>query len=102
MRLAVNHLLSAEDVQFDPLTAQVAAVSCGIYGGQLILDHDYQEDSEASVDGNFVMNDGSGLIELQCAAERETYSRSDFARLLELADKGAQELFAVQKEAMEA
>lgn len=101
LRLAVNKLLKAGDISSDPLTAQVAAVSCGIYAGQTILDLDYAEDSEAGVDGNFVMTGTGRLIEVQMSAEGSTFSHDQMNRLMELADKGIAELVAAQKAATE-
>ncbi|MBV1904385.1 MAG: ribonuclease PH [Marinosulfonomonas sp.] len=100
LRLAVNKLMKAGDVISDPLTDHVAAVSCGIYGGQPVLDLDYPEDSEAGVDGNFVMTGGGRLIEVQMSAEGSTYTREEMSTLLDLADKGVSELVAAQKAAV--
>jgi ribonuclease PH len=95
LRLAVNKLLKAGAIVTDPLVEPVAAVSCGIYAGQPVLDLDYPEDSEAGVDGNFVMA-GSKLIEVQMSAEGSTYSRAQMNTLLDLAEKGVAELVAAQ------
>jgi ribonuclease PH len=99
LRLAVNKLMKAGDVITDPLTDHVAAISCGIYAGQLVLDLDYPEDSEAGVDGNFVLTGGGQLIEVQMSAEGSTFSRDQMTDLLDLADKGIAELVAAQKAA---
>jgi len=96
LRLAVNKLMKAGDVITDPLTDHVAAVSCGIYAGQPVLDLDYPEDSEAGVDGNFVMTNGGRLIEVQMSAEASTFTREEMTKLLELADKGVAELVQAQ------
>ncbi len=100
LRLAVNKLMKAGDVITDPVTDHIAAVSCGIYAGQSVLDLDYPEDSEAGVDGNFV-NTGSGrLVEVQTSAEGATFSRDDMAQLLDLATKGVEALKSTQQEAV--
>ena len=96
LRLAVNKLMKAGDVISDPLMDPVSAVSCGIYAGQPVLDLDYPEDSEAGVDGNFVMAGSSKLIEVQMSAEGSTYSRDQMNLLMDLAEKGAAELSAAQ------
>lgn len=96
LRLAVNKLMKAGDVISDPLVDPVAAVSCGIYAGQPVLDLDYPEDSEAGVDGNFVMTGSGQLIEVQMSAEGSTFSRDQMNELLLLADKGVGELISVQ------
>lgn len=100
LRLAVNKLMKAGDVITDPLVDPVAAVSCGIYAGQPVLDLDYPEDSEAGVDGNFVMTGSGKLIEVQMSAEGSVFSREQMAALMDLADKGVAELVAAQKAAV--
>jgi len=99
LRLAVNKLMKAGDVLSDPLIDPVAAVSCGIYAGQPVLDLDYPEDSEAGVDGNFIMTGSGRLIEVQMSAEGSTYTRAQMNELLDLAEKGVGELVAAQKAA---
>lgn len=99
LRLAVNALLKAGDVVTDPLVDPVAAVSCGIYAGQPVLDLDYPEDSEAGVDGNFVMTGSGRLIEVQMSAEGATFTRDQMTTLLDLAEKGTQELVEAAKAA---
>ncbi|MGR3806088.1 ribonuclease PH [Marinibacterium profundimaris] len=100
LRLAVNKLMKAGDVISDPLVSPVAAVSCGIYAGQPVLDLDYPEDSEAGVDGNFVMLGDGRLIEVQMSAEGATFSRDQMDQLMSLADKGVKELAAAQQAAV--
>ena len=99
LRLAVNQLLKSGDVLTDPLIDPVAAVSCGIYAGQPVLDLDYPEDSSAGVDGNFIMTGSGQLIEVQMSAEGSTFSRAQMDQLMELADKGVGELVSAQKAA---
>lgn len=99
LRLAVNKLMKAGDIRSDPIIDHVAAVSCGIYAGQPVLDLDYAEDSEAGTDGNFVMTGSGKLIEVQASAEGATFSRAELDTLLALAEKGVAELAAAQKAA---
>ncbi|MEL6450946.1 MAG: ribonuclease PH [Pseudomonadota bacterium] len=96
LRLAVNKLMKAGDVISDPLVSPVAAVSCGIYAGQAVLDLDYPEDSEAGVDGNFILMGDGQLIEVQMSAEGSTFSRDQMNSLMDLAEKGVSELAAAQ------
>ncbi|TYB86424.1 ribonuclease PH [Oceaniovalibus sp. ACAM 378] len=100
LRLAVNKLMKAGDVVTDPIIDHVAAVSCGLYAGQPVLDLDYPEDSEAGVDGNFVLLGSGRLVEVQMSAEGATFSRDEMAELLDLADKGKAALVAAQKAAV--
>jgi ribonuclease PH len=101
LKLAVNKLMKAGDVVSDPLISPVAAVSCGIYAGQPVLDLDYPEDSEAGVDGNFIMLGDHRLIEVQMSAEGATYSRTQMNQLMDLAEKGVSELVAAQMAVLE-
>lgn len=99
LRLAVNKLIKAGEVVSDPLISPVAAVSCGIYAGQPVLDLDYPEDSEAGVDGNFIMLGNGQQIEVQMSAEGSTFSRDQLNQLLDLAEKGVGELVTAQQAA---
>lgn len=99
LKLAVNKLMKAGDITSDPLSDPVAAVSCGIYAGQPVLDLDYPEDSEAGVDGNFIMTGSGKLIEIQMSAEGSTYSRGQMDQLMDLAEKGVSELVELQNTA---
>jgi ribonuclease PH len=96
LRLAVDKLMKTGDVVSNPLISPVAAVSCGIYAGQPVLDLDYPEDSEAGVDGNFIMMGDGQLIEIQMSAEGSTFSRDQMNNLMNLAEKGVGELAAAQ------
>ncbi|MFC3613478.1 ribonuclease PH [Lutimaribacter marinistellae] len=99
LRLAVNKLMKTGDVVSDPLVDPVAAVSSGIYAGQPVLDLDYPEDSEAGVDGNFIMTGSGKLIEVQMSAEGSVFSRAQMGELMDLAEKGVAELVAAQQAA---
>jgi len=100
LRLAVNKLLAGRVIKSDPLTGHVAAVSCGIYGGQPVLDLDYAEDSAAGTDANFVMTGEMGLVEVQGSAEGATFTRAQFGTLMDLAERGVGELVAAQRAAI--
>ena len=100
LRLAVDRLMASGTLRSDPLLDHVAAVSCGIYAGQPVLDLDYPEDSAAGVDGNFVMTGGGRLVEVQMSAEGGTFSGEDMSALLALAAAGCRQLAAAQKSAL--
>ncbi|WP_297769485.1 ribonuclease PH [uncultured Roseovarius sp.] len=102
LKMAVQKLMKAGDVVSDPLIDPVAAVSCGIYAGQPVLDLDYPEDSEAGVDGNFIMTGSKRLIEVQMSAEGATFSRDQMNTLLDLAEQGVDQLVKKQLEATSA
>jgi ribonuclease PH len=94
---AVSWMQARDMLNASPLTDQVAAVSCGLYNGEAVLDLDYEEDSEADADANFVMTGAGGIVEIQCTAETSAFSEDDFAKLMELAKKGIAELTELQK-----
>ena len=98
LRLAVDRLLAARAITSDPLSHPVAAVSCGLYGGQRVLDLDYAEDSAAEVDGNFVMH-GTSLVEVQMSAEGAAFARTDLEAMLDLAAHGIASLTRAQSAA---
>ncbi len=100
LKLAVMKLMKAGDVVTDPITDHVAAVSCGVYAGQTVLDLDYPEDSEAAVDGNFVLTGSNRLIEVQMSGEGATFSRDQMAGLLDLAEAGVADLVTAQRTAI--
>ncbi len=80
-----------------PLRDHVAAVSCGLYAGEAILDLDYAEDSDAQADANFVMTGKGGIVEVQGTAEQEAFSQEQFDALMALAKRGIAELVQLQK-----
>jgi ribonuclease PH len=86
LRLATQKLLAAGALERDPLTGSVAAISCGVVGGELLCDLDYAEDSNAEVDANVVMTGDGGLVEVQATAERTPVSRASLDDLLALAE----------------
>lgn len=100
LRLAAQKLVDAGDLKENPITDHIAAVSCGIYEGQAVLDLDYPEDSEAGTDANFVMTGSGGLVELQGSAEGAPFSEAQFAEMMGLAKKGVAELIEAQKAAI--
>lgn len=100
LRLAVNKLLKTGAITSDPIMDHVAAVSCGIYAGQSVLDLDYAEDSAAGTDGNFILTGAGRLIEVQMSAEGATFSRGQMGELLDLAEAGIANLVAAQKAAL--
>lgn len=96
LKLATQTLIKAGDITADPILDNVAAVSCGIYAGQPVLDLDYVEDSDAGTDANFVMTGRGGLVEIQGSAEGATFSRDEFNTLMDLAEAGVSELVSAQ------
>ncbi|MBP2300400.1 ribonuclease PH [Azospirillum picis] len=100
LHLAFQHLMRIGALKTMPLTDQVAAVSCGIFQGKSVLDLDYDEDSKAQADSNFVLTGKGGIVEVQGTAEESPFSEAQFMELLGLARKGVNELAALQKQAL--
>ncbi|MDR0809696.1 MAG: ribonuclease PH [Gemmobacter sp.] len=96
LRLAINRLLKSGAIVSDPVIDNVAAISCGIYAGQPVLDLDYAEDSSAGTDGNFILTGRNRLVEVQMSAEGASFSRSELDQLLDLAEGGIAELVRIQ------
>lgn len=102
LALALKKLRAANVLKADPLTGQVAAVSCGMFEGTPVLDLDYAEDSSAEADANFVLTAAGGIVEIQATAERATFDDTAFASLLNLARAGTASLFEAQALAINA
>jgi len=100
LRLAVNTLIAKGAIKEDPITAKVAAISCGIYQGTPVLDLDYIEDSNADADANFVLIEGGLIAEAQATAEGAPYDEENLLRLLRLARIGCNNIFAAQEKAV--
>ena len=99
LRIAVDTLLARQLLAVDPIRQKVAAVSCGIHSGSAVLDLDYDEDSAAGCDGNFVLTGDGNIVEAQVTAEGECYDEEGLLRLLRLARIGCGEIFAAQDRA---
>lgn len=102
MASALNYLKDEGVLTTDPILDQVAAVSCGVFNDLPVLDLDYEEDSTAEADSNFVLTGAGQIVEIQATGEKRGFSRAEFDRLFELAEIGCTELFALQRAAVEA
>ena len=102
LRIACDKLLLSGAITRLPLHDQVAAISCGIYQNNPVLDLDYDEDSNAEVDANFVLGAEGGLVEIQATGEERPFSRDEMNSMLDLAEDGCGELFAMQMAAVSA
>lgn len=100
LQLALKALEHAGDLKSPAMTSHIAAVSCGVYAGQAVLDLDYIEDSDAGTDANFVMTDGGRIVEVQGSAEGATFSKTELNQLMDLAETGVAQLIDAQKKAI--
>jgi len=101
LKLAINYLMEEGVLEADPITDQIAAVSCGIVEDTCRLDLEYLEDSAAQTDANFVLSSTGGIIEIQASAEDTPFAANQFTELMRLANKGVGELCAAQLAAIE-
>ena len=99
LRLATRYMLEEGLIIKDPILDQVAAVSCGVFAGQPVLDLDYEEDSNAEADSNFVLTGSGDIVEIQATGEKRGFSQAEFEALFSLARKGIGELCVLQKQA---
>jgi ribonuclease PH len=100
MASAFDYLRAEGVLKADPILDQVAAVSCGVCGDQPVLDLDYEEDSTAEADSNFVLTGSGTIVEIQATGEKRGFTRAEFDRLFQLAEGGCAELFAMQRAAL--
>ena len=94
---AINFLLKTGKINENPISDQVAAISCGIRENEEILDLDYEEDSDAETDGNFVLTEQNGIVEIQATAEKNPFNKQQFLNLLDLAEIGTKKIFKIQR-----
>jgi len=100
LRIATRHLLTEGVITADPILDQVAAVSCGVHQGVPVLDLDYEEDSDAEADANFVLTGAGDIVEIQATGEKRGFTRAEFESLFDLARQGITELQALQRQAV--
>src|SRR5665213_751548 len=100
LKMAIRHLTEEGVLAADPIQDQVAAVSCGVFGGTPVLDLDYEEDSQAEADSNFVLTGSGDIVEIQATGEKRGFSVAEFEALFALARHGIDELLALQRAAV--
>ena len=100
MASAFDYLRAEGVLKADPILDQVAAISCGVCSDQPVLDLDYEEDSTAEADSNFVLTGSGTIVEIQATGEKRGFTRAEFDRLFQLAEGGCAELFAMQRAAL--
>ena len=100
LHLAIRSLIDRKMLRNNPLTSQIAAISCGIYKGVAVVDLDYTEDSMAEVDANFVFNQKGNLIEIQGTGEESDFTTGQLLEMLKLASDAAAKLFKLQNQVL--
>ena len=99
LRMATQYLLDEGVIAKDPIVDQVAAVSCGVYNNTPVLDLEYEEDSNAEADANFVLTGKGDIVEIQATGEKRGFTQDEFEQLFSLARKGIGELCEAQRAA---
>jgi ribonuclease PH len=99
LRQATRYMLEEGLIAKDPILDQVAAVSCGVFSGTPVLDLDYEEDSNAEADANFVLTGAGDIVEIQATGEKRGFSEAEFEALFRLAKHGIADLCALQRQA---
>ncbi len=100
LKLATRHLLEEGVITSDPILDHVAAISCGVFQGEAVLDLEYEEDSNAEADANFVLTGAGDIVEIQATGEKRGFTRGEFERLFTLARNGIATLVEMQKVAV--
>ncbi len=100
LRDCLDWMVQRSILKDSPLRDHVAAVSCGVVGGEPVIDLDYAEDSAADTDANFVMTGSGGLVEVQGSAEGKPFSENDLLQMMALARAGIGRLVGLQKAAI--
>ena len=100
LHLAIRSMIAKKIIKNNPLKCQIAAISCGIYEGQTIVDLDYIEDSKAEVDANFIFGSNGNIIEVQAAGEKRDFTQQQLIEMLDLAQKSTSELFQIQNQVL--
>ena len=95
---AIKYLMSQGKITQNPVKNQVAAISCGIINEEIFIDLDYNEDSNATVDGNFVLTDNKEIIEIQSSSEQKPISKSNFLKMYELVEDNIEIIFKKQRD----
>ena len=100
LNLALKKLIEQEIIKTNPVKDYVAAISCGIVNGQVLIDLDYEEDSSAEVDANFVMTEKSGFSEVQVSGEENTFDFESVSNMVKVIKKVMKNIFEIQKNAI--
>ena len=100
LKFCVERMMNQGLINKSPIKSQIAAISCGILNGQVLIDLDYEEDSAAEVDANFVFTSDFELIEVQSTGEEKTFKVDDLSKMLNLVKENSHKVFEAQKKAI--
>ena len=102
LKKCIDLMIKRKQINHNPIKNYVAAISCGIINGEIMMDLDYEEDSKADVDSNYVMNDKNQIIELQLTGEKTTCSEIQFLEMMQYSKKSIEEIILIQKKVLSA
>ena len=102
LSLAISKLLKSGLLKKNPISSQIAAISCGIVNNEILLDMDYSEDSLASVDANFIYSSTGNIVEIQAISEKKEFNQDQLLQMLEITKKSMQEIFEIQSNILKA
>jgi ribonuclease PH len=97
LKMCIDLMIKRKQINHNPIKTYVAAISCGIVNGEILMDLDFEEDSKADIDSNYVMNDKNEIIELQLTGEKTTCSEEQFLEMLQCSKKSIREIILLQK-----
>ncbi|MDC0954061.1 ribonuclease PH [Pelagibacteraceae bacterium] len=100
LKKCIDLMIKRKQINHNPIKSYVAAISCGLVNGELLMDLDYEEDSQADVDSNYVMNDQGDIIELQLTGEQTTCSEEEFMEMLRYSKASIAEIITMQKKVL--
>ena len=100
LKKCIDLMIKRKQINHNPIKSYVAAISCGIVNGEILMDLNYEEDSQADVDSNYVMNDKGDIIELQLTGEQTTCSEEEFIKMLRHSKSSIAEIITLQKKAL--
>ena len=101
LSLAVRKLLDINLISRNPVKFGLSAISCGLYEDKVLLDLNYNEDSTADADANFVFNSNGDIVEIQCTGERKSISTNKFSEMFKVAKKACSKIYEIQKQSIE-
>ena len=100
LKKCIDLMIKRKQINHDPIKSYIAAISCGVVNGEILMDLNYEEDSKADIDSNYVMNDKGDIIELQLTGEKTTCSEEQFLEMLKYSKKSIADIIELQKKAL--
>ena len=100
LKKCIDLMIKRKQINHNPIKSYIAAISCGVVNGEILMDLNYEEDSKADIDSNYVMNDKGDIIELQLTGEKTTCSEEQFLEMLKHSKKSIADIIELQKKVL--